>query len=103
MQNKPTYRIKTISEYHKVRGLPKPKNPLISVIDCAIIQHSDEISTYRWLLDFYSVSLKRTSYSKAIYGQQEYDFDEGVLYFSAPKQVFSFDNLNTACQKKQLQ
>lgn len=91
MQNKPTYRVKTISEYHKVRGLPKPQNPLISVINCAEIQHSDEISAYRWMLDFYSVSLKRTSYSKAIYGQQEYDFDDGVLYFSAPKQLFSFE------------
>lgn len=91
MQNKPIYRIKTISEYHKVRGLPKSQHPLISVIDCATIQHSDEISTYRWMLDFYSVSLKRTSYAKAIYGQQEYDFDEGVLYFSAPKQIFSFE------------
>ncbi len=43
------------------------------------------------MLDCYSVSLKRTSYSKAIYGQQEYDFEEGVFYFSAPKQVFSFE------------
>lgn len=91
MQNKPTYRIKTISEYHRKRGLPKPENPLVSVIDCATIQHSDDISTYRWMLDFYSVSLKRTSYSKALYGQQEYDFDDGILYFSAPKQIFSFE------------
>jgi len=91
VQNKPTYRIKSISEYHQVRGLPKPQNPLVSVIDCAKIQHSEELCSYRWILDFYAVSLKRTSYSKAIYGQQEYDFDEGVLYFSAPKQVFSFE------------
>lgn len=91
MQHKPTYRIKSISEYHKVRGLPKPQNPLISVIDCAEIQHSDEICSCRWMLDFYSISLKRTSYSKAIYGQQEYDFDEGIMFFSAPKQIFSFE------------
>ncbi len=91
MQNKPTYHIKSISEYHKVRGLPKPEHPLISVINCADIQHLEEISAYRWLLDFYSVSLKRTSYAKAIYGQQQYDFDEGLLCFSAPKQVFSFE------------
>lgn len=91
MQNKPTYRIKSISEYHKVRRLSKPQNPLISVIDCAEIHHSNEIYSYRWILDFYSISLKRTSYSKSRYGQQEYDFDEGILCFSAPNQVFSFE------------
>ena len=29
-------RIKTISEYHKVRGLPKPEHPLITVIGVII-------------------------------------------------------------------
>ena len=91
MQNKPTYRIKTISEYHKVRELPKPQHPLISVINCADIRHIGNVCDYRWMLDFYSISLKRSSYSKAIYGQQEYDFDEGIMYFSAPKQLFSFE------------
>jgi len=91
MHPKPTYRIKTISEYHQIRGLPKPVHPLISIIDCAAMQHSEEITAYRWLLDFYSISLKRTSYAKAMYGQQPYDFDAGILYFSAPMQVFSFE------------
>jgi len=31
------YRFKTISEYHQFRGLPKPKHPLVSVINIAAI------------------------------------------------------------------
>ena len=33
MNNKQPQRIKTISEFHQLRGLPKPEHPLISVIN----------------------------------------------------------------------
>ncbi len=42
MGNNRPYRIKTISEFHKFRGLPLPKHPLISVIDYTSIKHSNE-------------------------------------------------------------
>jgi AraC family transcriptional regulator, transcriptional activator of pobA len=81
-------RIKTISEFHQSRGLPKPEHPLISVVDYSAIMHSTEHNSTSWFLDFYSVSLKRNTDAKIRYGQQEYDFDEGVLFFMAPGQVF---------------
>jgi AraC-like DNA-binding protein len=40
-------------------------------------------------LDFYSIALKRCVNAKMRYGQQEYDFDEGILFFISPGQVFS--------------
>ena len=33
MEQRETKRIKTISEFHRLRGLPKPEHPLISVVD----------------------------------------------------------------------
>jgi AraC-like DNA-binding protein len=89
--NKQPHRIKTISEFHQFRGLPKPEHPLISVIDYADIKHSPENNKLSWVLDFYSISLKRSSNAKMKYGQQEYDFDEGVMFFMAPGQVFSVE------------
>lgn len=86
-QGKP-YRIRTISDYHQFRGLPKPEHPLISVIDYSTFRHSKENNGTSWMLDFYSISLKREFNAKIKYGQQEYDFDEGVLFFMAPGQVF---------------
>ena len=72
-----------------------PEHPLISVVDYAMIKHSPENNSKSWLLDFYSISLKRNSSAKIKYGQQEYDFDEGILFFMAPGQVFSVDvNIN---------
>jgi AraC family transcriptional regulator, transcriptional activator of pobA len=82
------YRIKTISEFHQLRGLPKPEHPLISVVDYSSIRHSSKFNVTSWTLDFYSISLKRNAAAKIKYGQQEYDFDEGVMFFMAPGQVF---------------
>ncbi|MBX2842214.1 MAG: helix-turn-helix transcriptional regulator [Flammeovirgaceae bacterium] len=88
MANKKPHRIKTISEFHKFRGLPLPEHPLISVIDYASIKHSNENNSMSWVLDFYSISLKKASHTKFKYGHQRCDFDEGSLFFMAPNQVF---------------
>lgn len=85
------YRIRTITEFHRVRGLPKPEQPLISVVDYADIRHLPEFNATSWTLDFYSIALKRNSAAKIKYGQQDYDFDEGVLFFMAPGQVFKVE------------
>lgn len=90
------YRIKTITEFHRFRGLPTPEHPLISIVDYAAIRHLPENNQLSWVLDFYSISLKRTSNAKMRYGQQEYDFDEGVLFFMAPGQVFSIEVNNNS-------
>lgn len=82
-------RIRTITEFHEFRGLPGPDHPLISVVDYSAIRHDADIKELSWTLDFYSVSIKRTSNSKIKYGQQAYDFDEGMMFFMAPGQVFS--------------
>ena len=89
MAQKEIRRIKTISEYHRLRGLPPPEHPLISLIDYGSIKRSAASNTISWVLDFYSISIKRDFYAKIQYGQQEYDFDEGLMFFIAPGQVYS--------------
>ena len=102
MANQQPYRIKTISEFHQLRGLPKPEHPLISVVDFAAFkhQHPTENNPTSWVLDFYSISLKRDSGAKIKYGQQEYDFDEGIMFFLAPGQVFRIEVEQSSAQKR---
>lgn len=88
MAKKKPYRIKTISKFHRFRGLPLPEHPLISVIDYSSIKHSDESNSMSWVLDFYAISLKKSSHTNFRYGYQQCDFDEGSLFFMAPNQVF---------------
>jgi AraC-like DNA-binding protein len=100
MANKQLQRIKTISEYHRLRGLPQPEHPLISLIDYASMKHSPEANTISWVFDFYSISLKRNFNAQIKYGQQEYDFDEGFMFFIAPGQVFSIEVGNDPAVKR---
>lgn len=81
-------RFKTISEFHRYRALAQPAHPLISVVDYRLIQAQPEEDAAGFILDFYSISLKRTTNAKLKYGQQQYDFDSGVLFFLAPNQIF---------------
>ncbi len=85
------HKFRNISEYHKFRGLPKPEHPLISVVNLASITHLREDEPINLVLDFYSIVLKRNFTGKMKYGQQEYDFDEGVMFLMAPSQVFSVE------------
>ncbi len=93
MANKKPYRIKTITEFHRLRGLPAPEHPLISVVDFADFkhQHPTENNPMSWVFDFYSISLKRGFSAQIKYGQQGYDFDEGVMFFMSPGQVFKIE------------
>jgi AraC family transcriptional activator of pobA len=91
MANQQPYRIKTISQYHNILGLPKPEHPLISVINLTSFKQASINEPLSLIYDFYCISLKRDINFKQKYGQQEYDFDEGVMSFISPGQVFGID------------
>lgn len=84
-------RIKSISEFHRTRGLSEPDHPLISVVNYAELRLPADQYPVSWVYDFYTMSLKRNLNGKIKYGQQEYDFDEGMMFFIAPGQVFSIE------------
>lgn len=89
--NKQFVRLKSISEFHRIAGLPKPEHPLISVIDMETLQRPLTEGTYTRAFEFYSISLKKNFHLKMKYGQQPHDFDEGVLGFMAPGQVLTIE------------
>ena len=91
MSSKQVLRIKTISEYHRLMGLPKPEHPLISVINLETMKYLPGNGPVSLVFDFYSISLKRNYNAKIKYGQQEYDFDEGIMFFISPGQVFGIE------------
>lgn len=90
MPNTQLHKFKTISEFHRFRLLPKPEHPLVSVINLEQIKHLKAGET-SLVFDFYSIALKRNFNAKIKYGQQQYDFDEGIMFFIAPGQVFRID------------
>lgn len=82
-------KINTISEFHRLKGLEKPKHPLISLVNYAQIRNSPEYNHINWLHNFYSIAMKRNLDVKIRYGQEAYDFDEGLMSFLAPNQILN--------------
>jgi AraC-like DNA-binding protein len=86
-----TQRIKTISQYHQFVGLPKPAHPLISLISFDLSKKAHYEGNISLINDFYSIALKRNFSGKMKYGQQDYDFDEGIMTFMSPGQLLSIE------------
>ncbi len=85
---------KTISELHQFWRLPPPQHPLISVVDIGDIGPLDSEEPITMALDFYAISVKRMQNVSVKYGQHPFDFNEGILYFTSPSQVFSVSTAN---------
>ncbi|BAV06829.1 Helix-turn-helix domain-containing protein [Filimonas lacunae] len=83
-------RIKTISAFHQFMELPQPAHPLVSVarFEDAKRQYTAPISR---IMDFYSIAIKRNNFVKMKYGQQDYDFDEGILFCMSPGQLLRIE------------
>lgn len=81
------HKFETLSELHRVLGLPRPLHPLISLVE----NKDNEIDTSKFprlfIHGFYKISYKKNLSGKIKYGQGYYDFDEGGLLFKAPNQV----------------
>lgn len=84
MSNTKPHRIQSITEIHRLMGLPKPQHPLIGIVDLSGLKNESDIDAV--LFDLYVISLKRGC-DKLHYGQQKYDFDEGLMAFMSPGQI----------------
>ena len=82
-------RLKTIVDLHRFNQLPPPEHPLISLIDYGKIKPMPKDNELKWIQEFYTIGIKRNVVGKTRYGQQSYDFDEGLMTFFSPEQVIS--------------
>lgn len=81
-------KIRTISEFHQLMDVPRPEHPLISVVNFEEIALQGDGA---FVFEFYAIAIKEGFDGKMRYGQHDYDFDEGMMSFVAPNQVFSFE------------
>jgi len=82
-------RLKTLSELHRFNNISPPNHPLISLIDYSEIKPTPINNELKWVQEFYTISIKRNVVGKYRYGQESYDFDEGLMTFFSPEQVIS--------------
>jgi AraC family transcriptional activator of pobA len=91
MTDLPPQRIQSIAEFHRLRGLPVPVHPMVSVLRFEDMKQEAN-HPRSWVLDFYAIALKSNFHAKLKYGQQVYDFDEGIMTFMAPGQKIGMDS-----------
>ena len=80
--------VNSISEIHQLLGLGKPKHPLISVYyhTPEIIANTSNISVTG---NLYYIAMKDGIRGSFKYGRNAYDFEEGLMLFLAPNQVYT--------------
>ncbi|TYP94161.1 AraC family transcriptional regulator [Sphingobacterium allocomposti] len=88
---KDIFRFNSIAEFHAFCGLPAAEHPQISLIDYSKVRYPVNDSELKWIQNFYSIGLKRNVNAKFNYGQQEYDFDSGLLTFISPLQFLKLE------------
>jgi len=81
------HKFSSLSEAHRMLGLPQPKHPLISLINNADHPVAMSGQPNSHILNFYKISYKPKLAGRLKYGQNHYDFDEGGLLFAAPNQI----------------
>lgn len=88
MKNVSPFHIRSISELHRLRKFPPPLHPSISVLQLSTVNNEFLEVAGSMIFDFYCISLKRNFNLNLTYGQRRYDFDQGILHFMSPGQVF---------------
>lgn len=86
-----TFRLNSIAEFHAFCNLPGPEHPLISLVDYSKVSYPFDEPHVRWVQNFYTIGLKRNVNAKFNYGQQQYDFNSGILSFIAPSQFLKLE------------
>lgn len=90
------YKFESLTEFHRVFGLPKPLHPMISFIDIKEVKPLPNDFPKSMVMNFYKISYKTGLCGQVKYGQNYYDFGEGGLVFTAPNQLFESPSRNPA-------
>ena len=83
--------LNTVTDYTRLCGLPAPAHPLLTLIDFVPVRHQPRPPATSVVQQLYTIWLKKGMKGRLPYGHQSYDFNEGVLGFQAPGQVFTID------------
>ena len=86
------HQFNSISDLHRMLGLPKPLHPLVSLVDNTHIAIDKDQLPSSFLLNFYKISYKTGLRGKIRYGQNYYDFDEGGMVFTSPNQLMATED-----------
>lgn len=80
-------KVGTISEVHRMLGIPGPSHPLITLLDTRDERINLSRLPVSYVTTLYKISFIEKLGGRFRYGQGYYDFDEGSMVFTAPNQI----------------
>ncbi len=85
--------VPTISALYEYMGFPMLDHPSFAMLKIEEVgQRATQIPAL-FSYNFYAVGFKKNLTGYIKYGRQTYDFQEGVLLFTAPNQILGFESL----------
>ena len=81
------HQVKTISQFYKLRNLPPPEHPLISVVDVGNAPVYRQIESGNVVFGFYVIAFKSGGNANTRNNRRSKGAAGGVLGFRAPGQV----------------
>ncbi|MFD2719647.1 helix-turn-helix domain-containing protein [Hymenobacter monticola] len=84
--------IRSLSDLFRLLDLGKPQHPLIALLKHQALPPLMLATETKFVSDLYVILLKKEVRFKLKYGQNYYDFDDGLMAFMAPGQVISLEN-----------
>ena len=84
------HHFETIADLHQQVGIPLNGHPLFTIVRVEEVKKFVSQIPRSFTYGFYAVGFKKdlTGYIK--YGRRKYDFQDGVLSFTAPNQLLGF-------------
>lgn len=86
MKKHGTYRLKTISDYHSLVNIKKPMNDFFSIVRFEDFTKTKDYKLQNLIFDYYVIALKKNFKGRMIYGQKDYNLDNGIMVFMSPNQ-----------------
>ena len=88
---------KTIAEFAEAAGLPKPEHPMLCVCSKERFvsgnTHSCGGDGITYSTDFYMIAIKKIVSGEMHYGRTKYDFSNGSMMFTAPRQEITLSDV----------
>lgn len=96
MKNNQIYVLNSVSEMHTFLKIKGPSHPLVSVVNFADIERLSSEENQTFVYNFYAIYLKKNFDGTIKYGQQYYDYNNGIMTFFAPKQKLTVEAGNAS-------
>ncbi|MBV7337883.1 helix-turn-helix transcriptional regulator [Chloroflexi bacterium TSY] len=101
-----THHFNDITEASRFLGWPAPEHPLLNVFSIEASANDgeqvcfDEPTTIS--NDFYTIALKNVTAGEMLYGRTKYDFKNGTMIFTGPRQQIVLDGVAVAAKSRHL-